>query len=428
MVVSEGLDRIIRKNDLLFRSVRRLYFVMNDCLYYLKNPKDIGKKYELNENVSISSMIQNPRRHVFFGYYDKSPWDSSERYLLYLSVPLLGAHPTKENKGIIGYLDNADGKQHVIGKTRAWNWQQGCMLHWVDEKSPVFMYNDHRDGRYVTVIQHIHQGIRKVFPYPFYTVNKDGTEAMSLNFKRLHHLRQGYGYDPGDYKLQEKYIPSDDGIFRLDLKDEKVELILPLTEISKGIGDKSKHHWVNHIKYNPSGDRVVFLHRYISNGNRSSRMFTMKPDGTDLYCLLDRGFVSHFTWKNDEEILATSGMPGDDGSSKYYLFEDKSDTVTRIGKDSLRGDGHPSFSPDGRWLLTDTYPDQGGFRKLMIYDLEDDEKHDIGRFYNPIKYRHDPLECDLHPRWDRSGERVCVDSVHEGRRKMYILDVCELLK
>ncbi len=35
--------------------------------------------------------------------------------------------------------------------------------------------------------------------------------------------------------------------------------------------------------------------------------------------------------------------------------------------------------------------------------------------------------CDLHPRWHPDGTAVCVDSIHEGERQLYIADVSELV-
>ncbi len=30
------------------------------------------------------------------------------------------------------------------------------------------------------------------------------------------------------------------------------------------------------------------------------------------------------------------------------------------------------------------------------------------------------LRCDLHPCWSRRGNRICFDSMHEGRRAVYV--------
>ena len=38
------------------------------------------------------------------------------------------------------------------------------------------------------------------------------------------------------------------------------------------------------------------------------------------------------------------------------------------------------------------------------------------------------LRCDLHPRWNRDGRQVCIDSIHEGNRHMYVLDVPRIVE
>jgi Tol biopolymer transport system component len=80
-----------------------------------------------------------------------------------------------------------------------------------------------------------------------------------------------------------------------------------------------------------------------------------------------------------------------------------------------------------RWLLTDTYPDPvTNERILMMFDCENNVRHDLGSFYTDPKLRKEN-RCDLHPRWSRDGTQVCIDSVHEGERQMYVLDVAPIV-
>ncbi len=426
MAVKDKFQEYFESYPALYRLLARGYFMKDQFVYGLKNPGSIGKKVVKIDPVDIIDHFKGDKKNYFFGYYDKSPWSSSERYLLFLSTPRIERHPTVKDEAEIGYIDLKHNKKHEVGKTRAWNWQQGCMLKWLDneEDEPIFIHNDFRSGRFVSVIRHIKKGEMKVVPFPFYDVDWKNRRALSLNFEKLHHLRPGYGYHAG--KERTKFRNEEvDGIYALDLTNQGVELLVSLSDLAEGLDEKVKHHWVNHIEFNPSGSRVVFFHRYLSKGIRRTRMMTMNPDGSDIYCLVD-GSSSHFTWKNDDEILAYAGHPSDE-SNHYYLFKDRSDKIETVGKGVLCEDGHPSFSPDGDWLLTDTYPDKGGRKKLILYDMDKDESHIIGKFYTPIKYRLDPLKSDLHPRWNRRGDKICIDSVHEGRRKMYIIDLKDFL-
>ena len=86
-----------------------------------------------------------------------------------------------------------------------------------------------------------------------------------------------------------------------------------------------------------------------------------------------------------------------------------------------------TFSPDGNWLLSDTYPDdETNERILFLYNMESGLRYDIGSFYaNPNLGKIN--RCDLHPRWDKSGTKVCIDSVHENERQMYIIDVSKIV-
>jgi hypothetical protein len=73
-------------------------------------------------------------------------------------------------------------------------------------------------------------------------------------------------------------------------------------------------------------------------------------------------------------------------------------------------------------MLTDSYPLEDNCRKLFLYDLRKKIPYEIGSFYADPDYPI-PTRCDLHPNWARDGKSVCIDSIHEGSRQVYVIDV-----
>ncbi|MCP4876614.1 MAG: hypothetical protein GY896_14235 [Gammaproteobacteria bacterium] len=70
------------------------------------------------------------------------------------------------------------------------------------------------------------------------------------------------------------------------------------------------------------------------------------------------------------------------------------------------------------WLLSDTCPGSvGNERLLILYDVENDWRYDIGSFYTDLNLGK-PNRCDLYPRWNPEPRQICIDSVHEQVRQM----------
>lgn len=109
-------------------------------------------------------------------------------------------------------------------------------------------------------------------------------------------------------------------------------------------------------------------------------------------------------------------------TDEYALYNLWDPAFRVIGADVFSSDGHCSFSPDRRWMLTDTYPDGESKRTLMLYEMATGRRVDINKFYSPPELKGE-LRCDLHPRWSRDGSKVSIDSAHTGERQIYVLDV-----
>ncbi|MDB6129838.1 MAG: hypothetical protein JWM04_945, partial [Verrucomicrobiales bacterium] len=79
----------------------------------------------------VRAITRGPKFH-WFGYYDKLQFDPSGRYVLGNQVDFEHRSPKAEDKIQVGMVDLQDGDKWIeLGETRAWNWQQGCMLLWL---------------------------------------------------------------------------------------------------------------------------------------------------------------------------------------------------------------------------------------------------------------------------------------------------------
>ena len=110
------------------------------------------------------------------------------------------------------------------------------------------------------------------------------------------------------------------------------------------------------------------------------------------------------------------------------MFNDEDHSIHIIGEGILTEDGHCSYSPDRQWVLNDTYPDSYDMRTLLLFKPDNEKRINLARLYSPKKKWWGEIRCDLHPRWNRDGTQICIDSVHSGERQLYISDIQDFLK
>ena len=85
------------------------------------------------------------------------------------------------------------------------------------------------------------------------------------------------------------------------------------------------------------------------------------------------------------------------------------------------------YRPGGRWLVTDTYPGPDRKQALILFDTGSERRIDMGSFHADASVGDGDVKCDLHPRWDRSGRLVCVDTTRAGVRQCVIVDAGAVL-
>lgn len=415
--------------------------------------------------VALPRRIGRGGGHHFFGYYDKTPWDRSGRYLLAQRVPMMNADLTPDLEAEVGCFDLHEADRFVgFGRTTAWNWQMGSQLQWLDgvqRREAIFNVRTGEGAsvypRLGSVICDVETGELRRLPLPVYVVAPSSRYALTVDYRRLFvtHPTIGYG-DAGGCPAPAR-CPADDGIRHMDLASGADHLVISyraLREFHPRPSMDRAIHWVSHIEINPSSSRVVFLHRWTERIEDETcflhRLITMNPDGTDLRLLEDSDHplpqlaqdfdpaaagtydyeksefqISHPLWRDDDHVIVWSPHRG---RIRYHLYADSDHgAVAVIGDGVLVENGHMSYSPvDPRWLVSDTYPDpETSERILFLFDIGTGRRHDLGSFYADPRLRKEN-RCDLHPRWSRDGRAICIDSVHEFERQVYVVDVAAL--
>jgi hypothetical protein len=74
-------------------------------------------------------------------------------------------------------------------------------------------------------------------------------------------------------------------------------------------------------------------------------------------------------------------------------------------------------------MVSDTYPDAENLLHLYLYSFDRDIRVNLISFEHGVTLRDESMRCDLHPRWNRAGDRISVDVCEAGIRRMAIVDV-----
>ena len=403
--------------------------------------------------------------HHFFGYYNKSTWDSSGSLFLSNRVPMMTRDLDGTEVAEVGYFKLGDSDLFIaVGETTTWNWQMGCQLQWVEsggrkriaynaratESGGVFP--DFRGRLY-----DIESGETQELPLPAYVIAPDGSYALCVNYSRFEVTHKTIGYRATTVEPVLKNAPAGDGIWRMDLETGDARQILSLRDLFDFQHVPSMDnaiHWVTHLEVAPDSKRFLFIHRWTERVEDETcflhRLFTMNADGSDLRLLectdhplpqLADDFdtdsvgtfdyekseyqISHPAWKDSESVIVWGPHAGE---IHYHLYDDRDGSASVIGRETLTENGHMTYSRDDRWILTDTYPDADtNVRLLLMHDVGNDRCYNIGEFYTPPDLgKHN--RCDLHPRFSPCNRYVSIDSVHEGSRQQYIVDVSSLIE
>ena len=365
---------------------------------------------------------------VFFGYHDITPFHATETRLLAHRV-LPDASPLCE-PAEVGYFDQETGRFTTLGQTDLWCWQMGARLRWL--RDGWVAWNALYDARtYGCMIADAGSGrVVGQLPTALYDVDPTGRYGLSIDFSRLQRLRPGYGYARVPEETALDPCPVSKGIDLVSIETSRVERLISLAEIAAidpQPGMAKATHYVNHLSFAPTGDRFCVFHLWQdSDGRRRLRHLVFDLSGQLIGHISGQEHISHFDWMEDGTgLLAFARLPGD-AAPRYQFIDVVTGARRPIGGGVPTEDGHPMFRPDQQLtFVSDTYPDRSSYRRLYLCDGATGATRSLAMFHSPIALQGE-ARCDLHPRWSTDGRFIAVDSAHNGRRGIIVLDLGEM--
>ncbi|MCH8967149.1 MAG: hypothetical protein IID43_05685 [Planctomycetes bacterium] len=417
-VLERWAARTLARFPRAYTSVKRVYQRVNYLAF-----RDRKVRFELHTRARLLTPmrwagVEDQRGEWFFGYYDKTPWSADmEHFLLH--------HPIGDVAEIM-VLDRSASRVRTLGKTSSWNFQQGSQAQWLPgPHGPAVVFNDVVNDKLGCRLISLDGTTDRFIPWPIQALHPNGHEALSINYRRVHAAQPEYGYAADVSNFSCDQALDRDGIWRMDLEAATAELVVGLSTLADA-GEQpfppGTVHMVNHLVYSPSGARFVFMHRWFNRHGKSARLYVARHDGGDLRLLAQERTVSHYHWRDNDHLLVW--QHASKSGYRYYLIDVVCGDREPVGEGvfDIYGDGHPSYSPDRRWIVTDSYPDRARFRHLLLFDTHSGKRIEVGRFFSPWRYD-GGQRCDLHPRWSPDGRWVSIDSTHEGERRSYVVDV-----
>lgn len=388
------------------------------------------------------ALTAGPHDHLLANYFSINAWSGDNRYLLVLETDLKDKLPDGR-PCTLGLTDTADGNRFIpVTTTRCWNFQEAAMAHWLPWAEDTFVFNDLRDGKFCAVVMNWKTKAERVMPYPVSAVSEDGEWAVSINYARLFITRPDYGYSGNGQDPRKGVVfPADDGLWRVNLRTGEAQLIVATAAVRDQVPKvgPTGMSYLCHTVISKDSKRIYFLSRSVEESmegvkkfkgvNWFTTAFTCNADGSNIRrCFPDGWGSSHFNWKpNLSEHDAATMIVTCKWQNKVYTHVEftvgDEDKAHQVGGDALHFDGHCIYTPDGTFISGDGYFDKKGYRHWKMVRLTDNAVKDIGDFWTPELYRDIYCRCDLHPRWRPDGKQLGFNSVHEGSRQVYVMDV-----
>jgi Tol biopolymer transport system component len=184
------------------------------------------------------------------------------------------------------------------------------------------------------------------------------------------------------------------------------------------------HLFIKHTKWSPDGSRIMFV---FTNEIHFDKLYGELPRVKDMYVVNADGsglkrvgeFGNHPLWHpNGHEILTNTPFEGTDGNK--LVLTDVDTGAERLATTCIKGIGHPSFSPNGKYIVVDVVNNQTKAARLELVDVEANTTETL---IETMVTDHTHDGTHMHPVWRQDGSQILYDSDASGTAQLCVLDM-----
>jgi Tol biopolymer transport system component len=336
--------------------------------------------------VTVHRMTRSPR-HDKHAYYDVSPWSRDGRRLVFSS-----AEPGGRTSEI--WVMNADGSGlRKVADNGTFSMHVGAFPQWGADNRTVYYSGRPEAGPARGLTVTVDTGETGVLGPSSRQISPDGRRSLYF------HRRADRFADLG-------IMNTDGSGARIIASLDAVVALSP----SQGAARANPPNLTN-CKWSPDGSRILFgLVNTTRPGPKLKELFTVRPDGSELRYLC--AYAHHHIWAPDSQRVLFNG-----DEAMMIINADG----TGLRQISPLSSGHPSFSPDGRLIVTDVFGGRWG-QCLVLINAGTGEVRKLVEVPSALGYSHSD-GTHPHPCWSPDGKQILYDADWTGTCQLYVLDV-----
>jgi len=382
-------------------------------------------------------------------FYDICPFSPSQRYLAVTKFPFEDREPKLGDIADVCIIDLENETIETVYATKGWGVQLGAQLEWGTTDRYIYT-NDVIGSEAVCVRIDLETKEVKAFAGPKYHMAPDESSVIGFPLDLINATQHGYGVPLDADKSPRKYTgaPSNEGLWRTDLKTNKKQLLVSLKDIYDNIPDSEKSYYDGgtfyffHSKFNDQNTRISLVVRCLfpdKKGGPNAQLFTFNTDGSNILRAVPRDLWAlgvpfagvHPNWHPDGERIIMNLSP-DGKDRRFCQFKYDGSDFKILSKTKL-GSGHMRVDPESHYLIADAYQvepftNEHDETPIRLLDLRKDEERTVCMIFTGGKEARETLRIDPHVVWDRKYKKVCFNgSLEKRQRQVLIADLSDVL-